>query len=130
MRRPPPTPALRQPAQHAGGGVDEVEFAVDSFASVVDVALDELDVRVGLGSEVAGVVDRLGGQIHANDSGRPAAGEPDGVRAHVALQVAHGLSGEVAEAVDVHREDAADCGLVRDQLVLAAVVAEHVGVGP
>lgn len=50
-------PHLRQPTQHAGGGVDEVEFAVDSVAGVVDVALDELDVRVGLGSEVAGVVE-------------------------------------------------------------------------
>ena len=92
---------VRQPAQNAEGGVDEVEGARDGGAGVVDVGLDQLDVGPGSRGQAAGPAERLRRDVEADDARRPQPRQGDGVQAQVALEVDDVEACQVPEALGV-----------------------------
>ena len=92
---------VRQPAQNAERGVDEVEGAFDGGAGVVDVGLDQLDVGPGSRGQAAGPAERLRRDVEADDARRSQPRQGDGVQAQVALEVDDVEACQVPEALGV-----------------------------
>ena len=78
---------VRQPAQDAQRGVDQVEVTGHNLTGRIDVGLNQLDAGLGPTCQLPGPLQRARGHVEADDASRSQPGQADGIEPQVALEM-------------------------------------------